>query len=247
VNDSDPEGTPLTISIVTNPANGTIAVNAIGEYVYTSNSNYVGSDSFTYKVIDGSADHLVSNTVTVNITVGSAGTNNAPVVVNDADKTIINQAVFTDVIANDSDPDNDVISINASGLVQPAHGTVELLGNGQLKYTPALNFVGTDSYQYQVCDNNVSCVGSGTGLCSVGTVTITVTAIPIVISGTIWNDKDKSANNTFSNIRTNGEPGSNAYNGVYTHLIDVSNQVIDEIPVAYDGTYSFSSAPSLIS
>ena len=244
-NDSDPEGTPLTISIVTNPAHGTIAVNSIGEYVYTSNSNYVGSDSFTYKVIDGSADQLVSNTVTVNITVGSAGINNAPVVVNDADKTIINQAVFTDVIANDSDPDNDAITINASGLVQPAHGTVELLGNGQLKYTPALNFVGTDSYQYQICDNNVSCVGSGTGLCSVGTVTITVTAIPIVISGTIWNDKDKSANNTFSNIRTNSEPGSNAYNGLYTHLIDVGNQVIDEIPVAYDGTYSFSSAPSL--
>ena len=244
-NDSDPEGTPLAITIVTNPSHGSISVNAIGEYVYTSSSNYVGSDSFTYKVTDGSADALVSNTATVNITVGSAGTNTAPVVVNDVDKTIINQAVFTDVIANDSDPENDAITINASGLVQPAHGTVELLGNGQLKYTPALNFVGTDTYQYQVCDNNVSCVGSGTGLCATGTVTVTVTAIPIVISGTIWNDKDKSANNTFSNIRTNNEPGSNAYNSLYTHLIDVGNLVIDEIPVAYDGSYSFSSAPSL--
>jgi VCBS repeat-containing protein len=245
-NDSDPEGTPLTIFIVANPTHGTISLDANGKYKYTSASNYVGSDQFTYYVKDGSSDQLASSNATVNITVNASGTNHAPTVVNDTDNTVVNQDVSTDVIANDSDQDGDAISvsISASGLQAPSHGTIQLLGNGQISYTPNANYTGTDTYEYQVCDNNVSCSGTNGNLCSIGTVTINIQALPILISGTVWNDVDKSANNTFNSIRNGSEIGSNAFNGLYAHLVDASNNVIDQAPIAYDGTYIFTNAPS---
>lgn len=53
-NDSDPEGDPLTASLETGPANGTIVFNADGSFTYTHNAGFVGTDTFTYRVSDGS-------------------------------------------------------------------------------------------------------------------------------------------------------------------------------------------------
>ena len=52
-NDSDPEGMSLTLSAVTQPANGS-AVVAGRNVEYTPNAGYYGSDTFTYTVSDGS-------------------------------------------------------------------------------------------------------------------------------------------------------------------------------------------------
>ncbi|HMH22034.1 MAG TPA: hypothetical protein VK563_09670 [Puia sp.] len=66
----------------------------------------------------------------------------------------------------------------------------------------------------------------------------------INVSGTVWDDADNSANGTFSNIRTNGEPGTNAGNALYASLIDpVTNKVISTVPVNANGTYTLSSCP----
>jgi hypothetical protein len=66
-NDSDPEGTVLNARLVSNPANGTLLLNSDGSFSYTPNSNFVGSDTFTYEASDGSA-FSVAATVTVNVT-----------------------------------------------------------------------------------------------------------------------------------------------------------------------------------
>jgi hypothetical protein len=64
------------------------------------------------------------------------------------------------------------------------------------------------------------------------------------VSGTVWNDINNSANNTFSNIFTAGESGSNA-GGLNAILVDpVTNLVIASVPVAANGTYSFTNVPS---
>ncbi|MBZ5515236.1 MAG: DNRLRE domain-containing protein [Acidobacteriia bacterium] len=61
----DPEGQPLTYSIVTPPSHG--AVNLSGtKAVYTPNANYNGQDSFAFKANDGALD---SNVATVSITI----------------------------------------------------------------------------------------------------------------------------------------------------------------------------------
>jgi VCBS repeat-containing protein len=68
-NDTSPSGSPLTAIKVTDPANGTLTLNADGSFVYTPNSTFTGTDSFTYKASDGVS---TSNVATVTITVTSA-------------------------------------------------------------------------------------------------------------------------------------------------------------------------------
>lgn len=60
----------------------------------------------------------------------------------------------------------------------------------------------------------------------------------INISGTVWNDLDNSAKNTFTNINAVSETGTNA-GGLNAILVDGNNNVIATKPVAGDGTYSF--------
>ena len=67
---SNPGGAALTFSIVDTPAHGQLS----GEgpnLTYTPEDGYTGSDSFTFRVSDGTND---SNTATVTITVEAAGT-----------------------------------------------------------------------------------------------------------------------------------------------------------------------------
>jgi len=68
-NDWDPEGDSLTASVVDSPDNGSISnfSGSDGTFTYTPDTSYVGFDSFTYKVNDGTDD---SNIVTVAIAVG---------------------------------------------------------------------------------------------------------------------------------------------------------------------------------
>lgn len=55
-NDSDLDGGPLAVTAVTSPAHGTAAITGNGTTVtYTPVSTYVGADSFSYTVSDGSA------------------------------------------------------------------------------------------------------------------------------------------------------------------------------------------------
>ena len=67
---TDPDNSPLTFSIVTQPAHGTLSGTA-PNLTYTPTAGYVGPDSFTYKANDGTAD---SNVATVAITVSAAPT-----------------------------------------------------------------------------------------------------------------------------------------------------------------------------
>jgi len=65
---SDPDGDALTFSIVGQPSHGSVNItnSSTGAFTYTPNSNYYGSDSFTFKANDGQAD---SNTATESVTV----------------------------------------------------------------------------------------------------------------------------------------------------------------------------------
>ena len=74
-NDTDSDGTLNTgsVSIVGNPAHGIVSVNATtGAVTYTPTAGYVGTDSFTYSVLDNNG--AVSNTATVNLTVNEQPT-----------------------------------------------------------------------------------------------------------------------------------------------------------------------------
>jgi hypothetical protein len=83
---TDPDGDTLTYSIVTNGTLGTAAITdqTTGAYTYTPNQDANGSDSFTFKVNDGTQDSNVA-TIMVTITVTA---NNPPVADAGDDQTV---------------------------------------------------------------------------------------------------------------------------------------------------------------
>jgi hypothetical protein len=69
-NDSDGDGDPLSVVDVSDPAGGSVVVNADETVTYTPDAGFSGSDSFTYRASDG-VD--VSNVATVTVDVASDG------------------------------------------------------------------------------------------------------------------------------------------------------------------------------
>jgi hypothetical protein len=70
-NDSDPDGDALTVASTSQPAHGSVAVNAANAIIYTPGTNYAGPDAFGYTITDGkggvaSANVLVTVTGQVN-------------------------------------------------------------------------------------------------------------------------------------------------------------------------------------
>ncbi len=146
-NDSDPDGDALSIDSFEQPANGTVVQNADGTFSYTPNADFNGTDTFTYTVTDGSGG---TSTATVQVVVAPA--NDDPIPGDDEVVTNEDQAVTVDVLANDSDPDGDSLSITEIG--QPAHGTVVQNADGTLTYTPEADFNGNDVFTYTIDDGN---------------------------------------------------------------------------------------------
>uniref|UniRef100_UPI000371A544 T9SS C-terminal target domain-containing protein n=1 Tax=Anaerophaga thermohalophila TaxID=177400 RepID=UPI000371A544 len=75
------------------------------------------------------------------------------------------------LLDNDTDPDGHELSINTVPVSFPENGTVEINPDGTFTYTPNQAFFGTDSFEYEICDNGTP------QLCSNATVTITVVEI----------------------------------------------------------------------
>ena len=75
---------------------------------------------------------------------------NRPPVAQDDAITIAMDAVATvAVLANDSDPDSNALSV--ASVTTPAHGTASVSGNA-IVYTPSTGFSGSDSFSYTIDD-----------------------------------------------------------------------------------------------
>ncbi len=94
----------------------------------------------------------------------STSQNNAPIANDDTAVLSEGASAVIEVLSNDSDPDNDSVSI--VDVTQPAHGSVTINPDGTVTYIPEQGFLGTDSFSYTICDTS--------GLCDSATVTITV-------------------------------------------------------------------------
>ncbi|MFO0929485.1 MAG: Ig-like domain-containing protein [Gemmataceae bacterium] len=132
VNDSDPDGDPLTVVLVSGPSHGQVSLNPDGTFTYTPDPDYNGPDAFQYRASDG---QLLSNSATVSLTVTAV--NDPPVTRDDTAVTPEDAAATIDVLANDFDAEASALKpVIVTGA---AHGTVAVSGT-QLVYTPAANF-----------------------------------------------------------------------------------------------------------
>jgi hypothetical protein len=176
VNDSDPEGDPLTIVAVGMAGHGTLSILAGGTGLrYAPATSYAGADSFTYTVSDGRGG---LTTATVNLTVADAPAdpsgNRAPVAIDDRLTTYVGQPLAFDPRLNDSDADDNRLKVTAVGA--PAHGTLTIVNGATLLYTPTPGYVGSDSFTYTVADGRG---GSMNGLAQVAVVASPTNRLPV--------------------------------------------------------------------
>lgn len=140
-------GGSVSYIITSNPSHGTLSGTA-PHLVYTPHANYSGPDSLSFRARYGVAS---SADATVSVTVQPM--NDSPVAQSDSASTPKNTAVTIAVVANDSDVDGDVLSVQS--VTQGANGTVTITGGGtSVNYRPRNGFTGTDSFTYTVRDGN---------------------------------------------------------------------------------------------
>lgn len=234
-NDSDPENDGLLVDTtpLTDPVNGNITLNSDGTFEYTPDPGFFGMDSVQYVVCD---DYTPSecDTAWIIITVYAA-----PVAVDDSDTTLMDVPVITSVLDNDFSPDANLdlttLTIEAPGLIVPSNGSIFANpSTGEITYTPDPGFIGIDTYEYVICDDNPI------PQCDTALVTIRVFGPPVAVD-----DFDT----TFVNVPVEIDILDNDYSTDFegdidpatvdtTGLLPPSNGSLDIDPVTGEITYT---------
>ncbi len=156
--DSNTPPLPLTFTVTTQPAHGTLSGTA-PNLTYTPASQYFGADSFTFTDSNGTQ---TSSPATVSINVVGTPTANAQSITTA-------EGIAQAVTLTGSDPNTPPLSLTYTVTTQPAHGT--LSGTApNLTYTPASSYFGADSFAFT--DSN------GTATSPTATVSINVVGTP---------------------------------------------------------------------
>ncbi len=132
------------------PEHGSLEELDNGQYRYTPDAEYEGPDSFTYTLSRGDAQD--SAVVTLDV----RAVNQDPEAGDDRFTMMENGSLslsVTELLANDSDPDGDTLSVEGFSQ-QPLHGSLREHGSGFFTYTPDADFSGTDRFTYTLSDGN---------------------------------------------------------------------------------------------
>jgi len=127
------------------PSHGHVDINPDGSITYVPETGYVGSDTFTYLLRNGSLD---SNVASVLIQV--AHVNHVPVAEGGSVSVQEGGSAIVDLIGTVSDADGDALSVHI--VSQPTHGSLSHNADGTWTYTPTAGFYGGDSFTYVAND-----------------------------------------------------------------------------------------------
>ncbi|MFT5803599.1 MAG: type IV pilus assembly protein PilY1 [Candidatus Paceibacteria bacterium] len=158
---------PLTGDTITLP-NGTLDILPSGVILYRPKDNYNGTDFFTYTIEDA-----LGRTDEGRVDLIITAVNDAPTV-SDMNYTMLINEILTVVtpglLHSASDPDGQALTVTK--LSDPENGTLTLEANGRFVYTPTLDYIGFDSFTFEVSDGIVTDEGGPR------TVTILVDEVP---------------------------------------------------------------------
>ncbi|TMU69821.1 DUF4347 domain-containing protein, partial [Pseudomonas fluorescens] len=98
----------------------------------------------------------------------------------DIASTSPNTPVTIAVLANDSDPDNDALSIERT--FSPNNGTVVINADQTLTYTPSAGFVGLDYFNYHVSDGNGGIYSARVSIAVFAPNTAPTNAVPLSVT-----------------------------------------------------------------
>ena len=200
-NDTDADGDSLTVTGVSQGAQGSVVIDAItGNPVYAPNSWFSGNDSFTYTISDGNGGSATAS-VTVTVQAAPAG-NQPPVAVADSISVAEGSTATVlvggspSLLANDTDPDGDpLVAVLVTG---PVHGTLALNANGTFSYTHNGSETTSDSFTYRASD--------GQAMGNIVTVSITVTPVndaPVAVADQLMVATDIPLSISFATLLAN--------------------------------------------
>ena len=140
----DSDHDPITYHIVAQPSHGSVSGSAESR-IYQPETNFVGTDSFTYKVNDGKEDSDVKT-----ITIEVYKNNRAPIA--NAQSLNIEKDTSKPFTLTGSDADRDTLTYKITA--QPTHGT--LTGTApSMNYVPNTGYTGDDQFKFLVNDGTV--------------------------------------------------------------------------------------------
>jgi len=194
---SDIEGTTLNYTILSSTSNGVLSCSqgTLRDCTYDPNTNFNGTDSFTYKVDDGELD---STTATVTITVNSI--NDAPVMAADQSITTDEDTAINFILNGATDVDGDtltykVVTPPANGVLSNCITTGSYASDIDCTYTPNANFNGSDSFTYIAFD-------SITDATTTATISLTINPIndapTLALTQTVSTNEDTPLNFTLN-------------------------------------------------
>ncbi|MEH6644898.1 Ig-like domain-containing protein [Sulfitobacter sp.] len=174
-NDSDIEGDPLTVISASSP-DGSVVINDDGTLTFTPNEGFTGEAAVKYTISDGE----LTDPAVLFVTVTDPAEN--PVAVDDVAETPEDTAVTIPVLANDTDPNLDPLTVTEA---TSPDGEVVINDDGTITFTPDDNFNGPTTITYTVTDPD--------GNTDTATVDVTVTPVndaPVAVDDTAGTNQD---------------------------------------------------------
>jgi hypothetical protein len=243
-NDSDPDaGQTLSFTQLTFPSKGIVLFNATGTMTYSPLATFtVGRDSFKYKVCDNGTPSLCDTAwVFVEYTADPTITNVAPIAIDDNAATTGGTKVNIPVKANDGDPNGVGTLGTPSVLAQPSCGTVAVLTNGTIDFTPTTGFVGDCTFKYIICDTGTP------ALCDTASVTVTVTAPIVTVNRAPIAQND--ATTTPESTPVNGSVAGNDSDldaGQTLTFAKLTNPINGSVVFNTDGTFTYTPTTAFV-
>ena len=236
-NDEDPEGDILTVNTTPiDPMGGTVVIDSAGNYTFTPAPGFTGEATFSYEVCDdGSPIQCDTAEVVIEVIDNTDPNNNPPIGIEDNIVMENDTTVTGDLLANDSDPDGDNLTITTSPIDSTDNGELTINPDGTYTYDPDPNFVGVDTFTYEVCDD-------GTPM-ACDTVLVTIEVLPADGTNDTYATDDASTGDEGEvqggNVTDNdNEPEGD--NVTVTVLDSTDNGTMTILP---DGTWTFTPDP----
>lgn len=238
-NDTDADvGDVLSLINFSDVSHGTSVDNGDGTLTFSADGGFVGTVYVTYTISDVAG---VEDTGLITITVNNV----LPIAVNDTGSLLECNvsygcpSVLINVLANDSDPGGDSISIASVNIPQNGTATITTAG---VEYVPNQNFQGSDVFSYTVADDE--------GGSAVGTISVTVistnqgpTAVWDIVTApsgqstpfeVVYNDFDPDAGDALSIVSVTTPTGGNSVSIPLPHFVNFT------AAAGFNGQSSFS-------
>jgi hypothetical protein len=256
-NDTDPNGLPLTATLVSQPAAGQVVLDATGGFTYTpTDANSDNDDSFEYRASNGAQD---SNVATVTIAaqdVEVSGPNQEPSFNKGSDPVVLEDSGpqslanwATGVTAGPDEDDDQNVTFVITNVTNPQFfdDPPTIAANGTLSFTPAANEFGISAVTVKIIDDGGTADG-GDNESPTQTFFITidpVNDVPSFVPGpaVVVEDNDGAQNLPWA---TGISPGpSNESTQVVDFILGNSNPSLFSVQpsIAPNGTLTFTPAP----